>query len=331
MKFKIFDIKFKIIALLTTLLVFVCFANVQVARADDALVGSGSKNNPYLISSVDDVKFLSESVNGGNEYKGAYFLQTADIDCSSLDGFAPIGVYDGGYYFKGVYDGGGYEIVNLKIDNKTSANNGFFGMMHGTVLNLTFRNCSVEGDCVAMVASHGNGDAKIINCAVVDCNIKGATRAGVIADNLSGGVIFACVDQSGTSLPLCSYNSAILNYCFSNNLYAKTFTGDNQNNSAVLENSLMSEKVNENLVEVSTIYANYDLRSWSVVDGRLQQTQAIVKVGFGQILKSYWFGGVNAYKTFKAVLIVIVVLAVSFFAIFYGMDFYKKRKVKVEE
>ena len=75
------------------------------AFADDAnFAGSGTQDNPWLISTVEDLQKLAETVNNGEDYSGKYFEQTSDLDLTGVN-WEPIGYTDGGYYFSGNYDG----------------------------------------------------------------------------------------------------------------------------------------------------------------------------------------------------------------------------------
>ncbi|WP_127846594.1 T9SS type A sorting domain-containing protein [Psychroflexus aestuariivivens] len=115
--------------------------------------GIGTENDPFLISTFDDLVFLSENDNYiDGEY---YFLQTNDIDASASvnlnngEGFKPIG-FDG-TYFVGAYDGGGHIIDNLYI-NRPNDSFGFFGSIIGlyaqmqvVVSNLGLTNVDFTG------------------------------------------------------------------------------------------------------------------------------------------------------------------------------------------
>ncbi len=80
--------------------------------------GAGTKEEPYLISSAQQLAGLSYLVLTQNaRYSDRYYLQTADIDLAGKN-FFPIGSYIADSYdqfkmFSGHYDGGGYNIYNL--------------------------------------------------------------------------------------------------------------------------------------------------------------------------------------------------------------------------
>jgi len=184
----------RITALIGVLLAVIFTVSVftvpTAAASDDALStfeGSGHRLDPFLINDADDLCAFRDLVNEGNEFSGKYFLQTADIDLSEIDSWTPIGVFNSGNLFYGVYNGGGHSISNLNVNAK-GGNNGFFGQLCGTVMNLGIESGLIEGNCVGAFASHAKGgSAAIINC-YNKATVKG-NRAGGLADNFSGGFI----------------------------------------------------------------------------------------------------------------------------------------------
>ena len=66
--------------------------------------GSGTETDPWLISTVDDLKTLAGTVNNGEDYKDQYFILTDDIDLQNVS-WTPIG--DGTNDFCGTFDGQG--------------------------------------------------------------------------------------------------------------------------------------------------------------------------------------------------------------------------------
>ena len=98
--------------------------------------GSGTEDNPWLISSVADLQLLANTINDGKaagfdadaaaggkgvagNYYGYYFKQTTDLDLSDIANWDPIG-YSGGQdlYFAGHYDGDDHTISNATCAGK---------------------------------------------------------------------------------------------------------------------------------------------------------------------------------------------------------------------
>ena len=56
--------------------------------------GSGTAEDPWLISTVGDLKTLADTINTGanvGNYHGYYFKQTANLDLSIIANWEPIG------------------------------------------------------------------------------------------------------------------------------------------------------------------------------------------------------------------------------------------------
>lgn len=97
--------------------------------------GDGTVDDPYLISTVEDLKVLADTVNNGlainldkndagiGNYYGYYFKQTADLDLGQIENWEPIG-YSGTYYFAGNYSGDGHTISNMTSLGKSSIDEG---------------------------------------------------------------------------------------------------------------------------------------------------------------------------------------------------------------
>lgn len=170
--------------------------------------GDGTSGSPYLIATKEDLKDLGAVVNSGVlDTNGKYFKVTADINCSGLTGFEPIGdMFGTGYTrtFKGTFDGNGKTISNLQItatDYKNYA--GLFGYVYdGTISNLTLHNCNFVANndynegCAGTLAGMVDGASTISNVKVT-----GTTTVSVSTTNgtYSGyaGAIFGYY-KSGT-------------------------------------------------------------------------------------------------------------------------------------
>ena len=169
--------------------------------------GDGSEGNPYIISTKEGLDLLATLVNGGNNFSGKYFLQTADI---TLNGsFTPIGIYtdDSNRKFSGTYDGGDNTISGLTISgNHRYA--GLFGQVDtgGTVKNVRLVNPSVtssfSGASVAALIGGANR-CTAQNCLVVNPTVSATANSsnnnvGVLFGYLSNGTVQNCMVISPT-------------------------------------------------------------------------------------------------------------------------------------
>ncbi len=111
--------------------------------------GSGTSGDPYLIATLDNLYWLSQSDTVWDD--NAYFQQTADIDASSTStwdagaGFTPIGNLTTD--FTGTYDGGGHTISNLFINRSLETNVGLFGVIdNATITNISLVQVNITGN-----------------------------------------------------------------------------------------------------------------------------------------------------------------------------------------
>ena len=163
----------------------------------------GTIDNPYLITTVDQLLALAANVNSGTSYAGLYFKQMNNIDLSSVSNWTPIGVVANP--FMGNYDGQSFEIQNIKISKSTKGYQGvgFFGVVKGTsallasVSNVTVKGSGAGTDIVATVGDGassttiGGGVAGVIGIAQAYANVTGCKNYAYVSGGASsvGGVI----------------------------------------------------------------------------------------------------------------------------------------------
>ena len=186
--------KKKVLSLLLTLCLVMTFMPMAAFAAEAPLFGggTGTQQDPWLITSQADLIALAEFLNSGNAATfdseaagvgncyGYYFKQTADIDLTGVT-WEPIG-YSGDYYFAGNYDGDGHTISNATSTGKNDAQGfataGIFGWVaFGSVENLHVKNAN-------FVATGQNNysyvggiaglcyESSIKNCSVVDSSLE---------------------------------------------------------------------------------------------------------------------------------------------------------------
>ncbi len=179
----------KVKNMLSALLVPVIAAcSVQMSFAAGGS-GTGTAEDPYLISSVEDWNEFGEYVmSDGDNGAGEHWKLTADIDFSGYDGgwIAPVGKYDvgdgtnelpEGTSFKGHLDGGGHVVKNYTINalQNELGNHGAFGLFSAIGGDAVIENLGAENVTLRMganwiyisagaVAGTMIGNAKITNC-----------------------------------------------------------------------------------------------------------------------------------------------------------------------
>ncbi len=161
--------------------------------------GDGTEENPFQISSVDDLVSLR---NHPLQYD-SHFILTADLDLNGqVFDTAVIGwdlnswddlEFDG-EKFTGVFDGNGHTLSNLTIMGGDKAYIGLFGYIGegGVVKDVVLKDVTVSGD-------YGVGGLCGQNAGVIQrCEVTGMVRAtntwcgGVCGKNFTQGTIIQC-------------------------------------------------------------------------------------------------------------------------------------------
>ena len=183
--------------------------------------GTGTQEDPWLITSQEDLIALAEFLNSGNagtfdtenagvgNCHGYYFKQTADIDLTGVS-WEPIG-YSGSYYFAGNYDGDGHSITNAvstgKVDPDGFATAGIFGWVaFGSVENLHVKNANFVAtgqnnySYVGGIAGVCYGSS-IKNCSVENSSLESRRNnnnncAGSIVGYSYNGIFEKCAAEN---------------------------------------------------------------------------------------------------------------------------------------
>ena len=222
--------KKKVLSLLLTLCLAMTFVPMAAFAAEAPLFGggTGTQQDPWLITSQADLIALAEFLNSGNaetfdaenagvgNCHGYYFKQTADIDLTGVT-WEPIG-YSGNYYFAGNYDGDGHTISNATSTGKNDADGcataGIFGWVaFGSVENLHVKNANFvatghnEYSYVGGIAGVCYGSS-IKNCSVVDSSLESRRDnnnncAGSIVGYSTGGTFEKCAAENNQVKTMC--------------------------------------------------------------------------------------------------------------------------------
>jgi hypothetical protein len=171
--------------------------------------GDGSAGNPYQINDLDDLWELSNTP--GDWTMWDYFIQTADIDASSTNGwnypygFAPIGNLS--TYFAGSYNGQGYTVSGIYINRNSTYHIGFFGYTGGgTIQNLGVINVNITGNVYVGGLIGYSTSATINNCYSTGI-VNGSENVGGLVGGFFGGFVkegslsscYSSVDVDGTN------------------------------------------------------------------------------------------------------------------------------------
>lgn len=177
--------------ILVTLLAF--------AEESNIFVGTGTAEDPYQISTAQELRFLAERINAGDEvYNTAHYRLTKDMDLECKT-FTPIGV-DLDHAFRGNFDGEGHIISGLQTEIiEGYPYYGLFGVLDGGEV----RNVTVVGYISGSPVSGGivglNHGGKVVNC-MANCWVSAShsdhvgwqvigTAGGIVGINEAGGLV----------------------------------------------------------------------------------------------------------------------------------------------
>ena len=161
------------------------------------MTGSGTKNDPYQISTADQLKLFRDIVNGAGgqtQNRGAYAVLTTNIDLNN-EPWTPIGNYTEGnqIYYEGTFDGGGHTISGLNVTGEF-----VYAGLFGTVKDGTIKSLTVAGkvspsnsQCIVGGIVGYASNAVIKNCSN-HCSVTGRITSiigGIAGFNSSGAII----------------------------------------------------------------------------------------------------------------------------------------------
>ena len=104
--------------------------------------GSGTEADPYIISTIADFNQLASITASCYYYDGKYFRMDADLDFTG-ESFTPVG--NSTKPFKGILDGEGHSISGIYVETADTYK-ALFGIVHGTVKNLTLTNSTFKAN-----------------------------------------------------------------------------------------------------------------------------------------------------------------------------------------
>ena len=197
--------------------------------------GSGTQNDPYLISTGAQLAYLASSVNAGNTCYGYYFKLVNDIDLNQLE-WTPIGRGILAAYastsvcFSGHFDGNGCRIWNLWIHNTSTSFSGLFGVVTGSIsriglCNVTISTSISKESYAGSIAGYLQGGS-ISECFAenVDMQCKGSIAAfsgGIVGLTDYGTVVENCyaigkISGNGYTGGICGagYNAGRVTKCY---------------------------------------------------------------------------------------------------------------------
>ena len=169
---------------------------VTVKDSSFTLDGLGTKDDPYKITSYDDLKLIAEKVAGGESFSNTYFALKTDEIVIETD-WQQIGTKE--TPFMGIFDGENHILTYAKGAKS----------LFGTVGSTTVQNLRLKGEYIdscglatSFGANQGSGGGKsgnLINCKL----LSGSKTRSVGLVGGSGGInITNCEVESGVKIGL---------------------------------------------------------------------------------------------------------------------------------
>ena len=198
--------------------------------------GTGTADDPYLISTAEDMFALAEAVNQYHEdYEGSYFRLTKDIDLETDadNPWTPIGNNPStrSPQFLGSFDGDHHTVRGLYVDVQEYGYVGLFGAVGQSTSSSTaeVKNLRVEGTVRAARTSSlfyigGISGFVGLGAKITDCSFQGTVEASATKDasaayaggiagynfgtisgcDVSGSEISGVSSSSGTNYRVCA-------------------------------------------------------------------------------------------------------------------------------
>ena len=162
--------------------------------------GDGSSGDPYQIANLENLGWLSLSIN----YWNKYYKQTADIDASATStwnggtGFLTIG--NGSDDFTGSYDGQSFTINSLTINRAAPSYIGLFGYINGAVIkNLGLINVNITGvNNVGGLIGHIHTSSTVKKCYTTG-SVTGNVNVGGLAGSNYNALFGQCYANTSVS------------------------------------------------------------------------------------------------------------------------------------
>lgn len=213
------------------------FANRSTYNDDLGFVGSGTEEDPFIISSNDLLYRLQRIVNDKDSERhllppNAFYRQEGDLKMSyhsfkadNLYGWIPIG-HEPGLPFQGSFDGNGFKISEISCKRDSTFGVGLFGYANNSIFNnIHIDNSQISGlfatsALVGAAVTAGNSrDVTLIRkCRVTNTTITGSEggfgTAAIIGavDARVRLVVDSCEVTDGTSIKGSSNVGSILGF-----------------------------------------------------------------------------------------------------------------------
>lgn len=162
--------------------------------------GKGSEEEPYLIKTALNLKWISENNNKFEGFDDIYFKQSNNIDMNNIL-IDPIGTTEN--YFNGYYDGNLTKIYNLKINSEQKYVGLFGRVKYPVIKNIILENADITSTNQDGYLGGIIGYSKAID--IINCHITKNSKITGISQNV-GGIVGSIND---TTIKDCTFDGIV--------------------------------------------------------------------------------------------------------------------------
>jgi len=207
-----------------------------VIVAADFETGTGTEEDPYIITTREQLVQLAMLINANNEdYNTKHYKLENDIDLSAYntgEGWTPIGLEMNTRAFRGVFDGNYKEVSGVYINTTTHLNVGLFGFLQtGTVKNLGVVNVNITNHVMGMASVGAVVGNNATNSFVRNCYSSGTLKATSTNSNTNAGGIVG-------------NNSGNVSHCYSMATVTAAGVSSGANGGGIVGNNMMGTIAN---------------------------------------------------------------------------------------
>lgn len=280
--------------------------------------GTGTQEDPYLITSAEDWNLFAKSVGGGIDYYGKYVKLTNDITISTM-----VGVCDesGDRPFSGTFDGDNHTLTANITSTATDDNKNNQGVApFHLIKQATIQNLTVAGN-ITSASKYAAGlvgwiDGKSKDSNIKDCIVKAtittsADCAGGFVGNIcysdrnnlyftnsvfAGKIINTSSDDSRRAGGFCGYgySNSYFENCLENGTYTNVTYMNPRNAYGIFSNDRVNSLYYVNKIAVNNKYIAKEYGCYQVANTAPADELYLKREIKGyQFYQSVWITGLN--------------------------------------
>ena len=227
-----------IIAIATISTAAMLGATSASAKTSEFAGGSGTKNDPYIIETIEHLKNVSNYLSACYLLNADLVFTSDDFESISNSKFGWIGIGTSDKPFRGVFDGNNHSISGLQGNTSVpSSSMGLFSYNTGIIKNLHLKDCDfyAETDTQYSWTARAGAIAGVNKGTIEYCsssgNVYATTHAGgIVGENFSGGTITrswnnATVSSRGYAGGIAGENEGSITDCYNTGAISSIASG----------------------------------------------------------------------------------------------------------